>query len=59
LDNPITLDEIREILREVYDIERLSSKIATGNCTARDMAALRQSISQLTSTEIYFRQYRA
>ncbi len=47
VDNPITLDEIREILREVYDIERLSSKIATGNCTARDMAALRQSISQL------------
>jgi DNA mismatch repair protein MutS len=46
-DNPITLDEVREILREVYDIERLSSKIATGNCTARDMAALRQSISQL------------
>ena len=47
VDNPITLDEVREILREVYDIERLSSKIATGNCTARDMAALRQSISQL------------
>lgn len=47
VDNPITLDDVREILREVYDIERLSSKIATGNCTARDMAALRQSISQL------------
>jgi len=47
VDNPITLDEVREILREVYDIERLSSKIATGNCTARDMAALRQSISKL------------
>lgn len=47
VDNPITLDEVREILREVYDIERLSSKIATGNCTARDMTALRQSISQL------------
>ncbi|MDY0255778.1 DNA mismatch repair protein MutS [Gudongella oleilytica] len=47
VDNPITLDDVREILREVYDIERLSSKIATGNCTARDMTALRQSISQL------------
>lgn len=47
VDNLITLDEVREILREVYDIERLSSKIATGNCTARDMAALRQSISQV------------
>lgn len=47
VDNPITLDGVREILKEVYDIERLSSKIATGNCNARDMAALRQSISQL------------
>ena len=47
VDKPMILDEIRVILKEVYDIERLSSKIATGNCNARDMASLRQSISQL------------
>jgi DNA mismatch repair protein MutS len=47
VDNPMTLDDMNRILKNIYDIERLSSKISTGNCSARDMASLRQSVSKL------------
>lgn len=40
-------EEIKEILQGVYDIERLSSKITNGNCNARDMIALKQSIKNI------------
>jgi DNA mismatch repair protein MutS len=46
-NDPMTAQEIKDILKNIYDIERLSSKITTGNCNARDMAALRQSINEL------------
>ncbi|WP_432409539.1 DNA mismatch repair protein MutS [Wukongibacter sp. M2B1] len=37
-------DELRELLKKMYDLERLSSKIVYGNVNARDMIALKTSI---------------
>ena len=39
--------EIRELLRNVHDIERLGSKISMGHCNARDLVALKHSLQQL------------
>lgn len=38
---------IREQLARVYDIERLTGRVATGNANGRDMVALRTSLQQL------------
>lgn len=40
-------DELREQLAKIYDIERLSSKIAYGTCNAKELIALKQSLSVL------------
>ncbi len=40
-------DELKEKLREIYDLERLSSKLVYNNINARDMIALKSSISVL------------
>ncbi len=37
-------DELRELLKDIYDLERLSSKIVYGTVNARDMIALKNSI---------------
>ncbi len=42
--NLILLDEIRNLLKRVYDIERLSTKITNGICNARDLLSLKLSI---------------
>ena len=39
--------EISEILKKVYDIERLAGRISYGNANARDMISLKNSISKL------------
>lgn len=39
--------ELRESLKKVYDIERLSGKIALGTVNCRDLIALKNSISQI------------
>ena len=46
-DNPLLLDELREILGRIHDLERTSSRIAYGSGTPRDLAALRDSIRHL------------
>ncbi|MCW1928262.1 DNA mismatch repair protein MutS [Bhargavaea beijingensis] len=38
--------EVRELLKGVYDIERLAGKVALGNATGRELAQLRRSLSQ-------------
>ena len=38
---------LRESLKSVYDLERLGSKIGMGQCSARDLLALKQSLRQL------------
>jgi len=39
--------DIRESLKSVYDLERLSSKISMGHSNARDLIALKRSINSL------------
>ena len=39
--------EISEVLKKVYDIERLAGRISYGNANARDMISLKNSISKL------------
>jgi DNA mismatch repair protein MutS len=39
--------EIRELLGDVYDIERISAKISFGRANARDLISLKQSLSFL------------
>jgi DNA mismatch repair protein MutS len=46
-NNIVIMDDIKSLLRQIYDIERLASKISNGNCNARDLLSLRNSISVL------------
>jgi DNA mismatch repair protein MutS len=41
------IEELRTGLRKVQDIERLSSKVSSGSANARDIIALRNSLSKL------------
>ncbi|HEY0828421.1 MAG TPA: DNA mismatch repair protein MutS [Bacilli bacterium] len=43
----ITREEIRQQLKEVYDLERLVGRIAFGNANARDLIALKTSLLQV------------
>ena len=40
-------DELRELLNEVYDLERLSGRISFGNCNAKDLLQLKNSLKVL------------
>ncbi len=46
-DNIMLRGDIIESLKKVYDIERLSGKMAYGNATARDMVTLKNSLLKL------------
>ena len=43
----IKKEELREALDQVYDLERLSSRVSYGNLNARDLLQLRNSLSSL------------
>jgi DNA mismatch repair protein MutS len=45
--DPIFREQMREMLDEVYDLERLNGRIALGRANARDLLALRLSIERL------------
>ena len=47
-NNIILKDETVELLKKVYDIERLVGKISYGNANGKDMIALKNSIYQIT-----------
>lgn len=40
-------EELREKLKEVYDLERLAGRVAFGNVNARDLVQLRRSLLQI------------
>ncbi|PAE26827.1 DNA mismatch repair protein MutS [Bacillus sp. 7894-2] len=40
-------EEIREKLKEVYDLERLAGRVAFGNVNARDLVQLKNSLQQI------------
>ena len=46
-EDVIARGEIREVLKKVYDIERLTGKVAYGTANARDLIALKNSLLQL------------
>ena len=39
--------ELREKLKEVYDLERLAGRVAFGNVNARDLVQLKRSFMQI------------
>ncbi|OXM88259.1 DNA mismatch repair protein MutS [Paenibacillus rigui] len=43
----IVRDELKQSLKEVYDLERLVARIAYGNANARDLIALKASLQQV------------
>ncbi|OMP68673.1 DNA mismatch repair protein MutS [Domibacillus epiphyticus] len=46
-------EELREQLKEVYDLERLAGRVAFGNVNARDLVQLKKSIGQIPAlTEV-------
>ncbi|WP_019242215.1 MULTISPECIES: DNA mismatch repair protein MutS [Bacillus] len=47
LENYFNRQELRESLKEVYDLERLSGRVAFGNVNARDLIALKKSLQQV------------
>lgn len=46
-DHPVMMGDIRESLKHVYDFERLTGRIASGNANGKDMIALKNSIGAL------------
>lgn len=46
-DNPILRGDIADLLKKVYDIERLVGKISYENANARDLISLKNSVKQL------------
>ncbi len=46
-ENAMFRDDICELLKKVYDIERLAGKISYGTANARDLISLKNSVSQL------------
>lgn len=47
IHNPILMEDIKDKLQNVYDLERLISRISFGNANARDMLSLKQSFETL------------
>ncbi|MGM8216221.1 DNA mismatch repair protein MutS [Bacillaceae bacterium W0354] len=47
IDSFFEREELKELLKEVYDIERLVGRISFGNVNARDLLQLKQSLSVL------------
>ena len=43
-DDPLALNEIREYLRKVYDIERITSRLSYGKASPKDLVSLRESL---------------
>lgn len=40
-------DELRDLLKGMYDLQRLTSRVATGRCTPRDLSCLASTLGQL------------
>lgn len=49
LDEFFLRDELKELLKQVYDLERLAGRVAFGNVGGRDLAQLRDSLGQIPS----------
>ena len=47
VNDPATRGRLRDHLKRVFDLERLSTKIVMGQCNARDLTALKRSLQRL------------
>lgn len=47
MDNYFERNEIKEILRDVYDLERLSGRVSFGNVNAKDLIQLKKSLKNI------------
>lgn len=56
VNNMNTRDSVSELLKNVHDIERLSTRVSTGSCNGRDMIALKNSISQIPDIKTLLRE---
>ncbi|MBY7143592.1 DNA mismatch repair protein MutS [Virgibacillus sp. NKC19-3] len=50
-------DTLREILKSVYDLERLAGRIAFGNVNARDLIQLKQSLQRIPELKLLLAQF--
>lgn len=49
LEHYFERQELRDLLRDVYDLERLAGRVAFGNVNARDLIQLKKSLKQVPS----------
>ncbi len=47
LDNPSLREELRELLKHTWDVQRLTSRVATGRSSPRDLVCLARTLEQL------------
>lgn len=47
IDDIVLMDNIKSCLKDIYDLERLIGKISYGNCNARDLISLKNSIGKI------------
>jgi len=47
IENYFEREDLRELLKEVYDLERLAGRVAFGNVNARDLIQLKKSLQQV------------
>ena len=47
MKNSVKMEDIKEMLRKVYDMERLAGRIAYGSANARDLLSMKQSLQLL------------
>ncbi len=50
-ENYLMRNDIREYLKEIYDLERLSGRVACGNANARDLIALKKSTQAIPAVK--------
>ena len=52
-------DELRDLLKGMYDLQRLTSRVATGRCTPRDLSCLATTLGQLPKLKAKLTERRA
>lgn len=57
--NIIHLNDLRESLKGVYDLRRITSRIATKNASGKDMAQLRQTLSRVPAIKSVLEAYQS
>lgn len=58
-DNPIFLEEMKELLNTIYDIERILGRIIYLSANARDLISLKKSLEHLPSIKLMLMQLKS